>query len=98
CTENHDASVKTPCSLCLRGETGRLAAARSLSESQFFASSRLCGKQRPGMNRRTMLRTLGAALASPGLNALHAAAGRRFKYSVCNEVFEKLEFAPACKA
>ena len=50
------------------------------------------------MNRRTMLRTLGAGLASLWLNALHAAAGRRFKYSVCNEVFEKLEFAPACTA
>ena len=50
------------------------------------------------MNRRTMLRTTGAALASPWLNALHAATGRRFKYSVCNEVFEKWQFAPACKA
>src|SRR5205809_1715107 len=63
-----------------------------------LASSRLCGKQEPGMNRRTMLRTLGAGLVSLWLNALHAAAGRRFKYSVCNEVFEKLEFAPACTA
>src|SRR5918996_1541575 len=30
CTENPDASVKSPCPPCLRGETGRLAAARSL--------------------------------------------------------------------
>jgi len=26
CTENPDASVKSPCPLCLRGERGRLAA------------------------------------------------------------------------
>src|SRR6266508_4811852 len=33
-TEMHgDASVKSPCPPCLRGETGRLAAAGSLSES-----------------------------------------------------------------
>src|SRR5216117_1230044 len=32
--ENPDASVKSPCPPCLRGETGRLAAAGSLSESQ----------------------------------------------------------------
>ncbi len=47
------------------------------------------------MNRRTMLRTLGAGLVSPWLKA---GKSLRFKYSVCNEVFEKLEFAPACKA
>src|SRR5437867_9009168 len=29
CTENPDASVKSPCPPCLRGETGRLAAAGS---------------------------------------------------------------------
>ena len=34
CTENPDASVKSPCPPCLRGETGRLAAAGSPSESQ----------------------------------------------------------------
>src|SRR5216117_1338837 len=32
--ENPDASVKSPCPPCLRGETGRLAAAGSLSESR----------------------------------------------------------------
>ena len=37
CTENTDASVKPPCPPCLRGETGCLAAAESLSESQSYA-------------------------------------------------------------
>src|SRR5947199_9809515 len=34
CTEKPDASVKSPCPPCLRGERARLAAAESLSESQ----------------------------------------------------------------
>src|SRR5437016_2955628 len=34
CTENPDASVESPCLPCLRGETGHVATARSLSESQ----------------------------------------------------------------
>src|SRR5439155_21163908 len=34
CTENPDASVESPCPPCLRGETGHVATARSLSESQ----------------------------------------------------------------
>src|SRR6266545_1715537 len=34
CTENPDVSVKSPCPPCLRGETGHVAAAGSLSESQ----------------------------------------------------------------
>src|SRR5438034_10514753 len=38
-TENPDASVKSPCAPCLRGETGRLAAPGSLSESQLPDSS-----------------------------------------------------------
>src|SRR5437667_12132774 len=38
-TENPDASVKSPCPPCLRGETGRLAAPGSLSESQLPDSS-----------------------------------------------------------
>jgi len=34
CTENPDASVKSPCPPCLCGETGCLADAESLSEAQ----------------------------------------------------------------
>src|SRR5205809_1823351 len=39
-TENPDASVKSPCPPRLRGETGRLAAPGSLSESQMDFDAR----------------------------------------------------------
>ncbi|PYV19945.1 MAG: sugar phosphate isomerase/epimerase [Acidobacteria bacterium] len=53
------------------------------------------------MNRRTVLRSGALALASttglaPWIRAL-AAAGLRFKHSICNEVFEKWDFARSCK-
>src|SRR5436309_11528449 len=54
-----------------------------------------------GMNRRIVLRNGALALASmtglaPWIRAL-AAAGLRFKHSICNEVFEKWDFARSCK-
>jgi len=51
------------------------------------------------MNRRTVLRAGGAALAwrSMGMLQSMAAAGLRFKYSICNEVFEKWDFTKSCK-
>src|SRR5436309_12008005 len=56
------------------------------------------------MNRRTFL-GLGAGAFSCALAARRAAlafesegSGLRFKYSICNEVFEKWDFAAACKA
>ncbi len=56
------------------------------------------------MNRRTFLQSgagaLGAALSSSELNLLREArgAGLHFKYSICNEVFEKWDFAETCRA
>ena len=56
------------------------------------------------MNRRTLL-GLGAGAFGCALAARRAAlafesegSGLRFKYSICNEVFEKWDFAATCKA
>ena len=55
------------------------------------------------MQRRTLLRAgvgaLGAAWAARGawIRELEA-AGLRFRYSICNEVFEKWDFARSCAA
>ncbi len=56
------------------------------------------------MNRRTVLQTgaciVGAALSTPRLDWIRQAYGARlhFKYSVCNELFEKWDFARTCHA
>jgi sugar phosphate isomerase/epimerase len=45
------------------------------------------------LNRRAFL----AALAAAGVPRLHA-AGKRFRYSICNELFEKWDFARSIRA
>jgi D-psicose/D-tagatose/L-ribulose 3-epimerase len=56
------------------------------------------------MNRRKMLTSgaglLGTALGSSCLSTLQNAfgAGLKFKYSICNEMFEKWDFAKTCQA
>ncbi len=52
------------------------------------------------MNRRDLFRIGAGSLVAPWTSALkHAdAAGLRFNYSICNEMFEKWEFARVCKA
>ena len=54
------------------------------------------------MNRRKLLRTasgmVGAALAAQWMATQLRGAKRPFKYSICNEVFEKLDFAATCRA
>lgn len=47
------------------------------------------------MDRRAFLCTLAASAA--WISEL-AAAGLRFKYSICNEIFEKWDFGKSCKA
>jgi D-psicose/D-tagatose/L-ribulose 3-epimerase len=46
------------------------------------------------MNRRQLLATLGAAALPVGLRA----AGTPFRYSICNEIFEKRDFRESCKS
>ncbi len=56
------------------------------------------------MNRRRMLTSgasfLGAALGSSWVCQMQNAlgAGLKFKYSICNEMFEKTDFAKTCRA
>lgn len=52
------------------------------------------------MNRRDLLRTGAGALVAPmaGFLMKAKAAGMHFRYSVCNEMFEKWDFAATCKA
>jgi len=52
------------------------------------------------MQRRDMLAIAAGALATPWAHMLREAraAEMKFKYSVCNEMFEKWNFAAVCKA
>ncbi len=52
------------------------------------------------MNRRDLFRIGAGSLVAPWtgmINQVHA-AGMHFKYSICNEMFEKWDFAATCKA
>ncbi len=52
------------------------------------------------MNRRELFRIGAGTLAAPlaGIVGRARAAGMRFNYSICNEMFEKRDFAATCKA
>jgi len=52
------------------------------------------------MNRRELIRIGGGALAAPLAGFVRQAhsAGMHFNYSICNEMFEKRDFAATCKA
>jgi D-psicose/D-tagatose/L-ribulose 3-epimerase len=52
------------------------------------------------MKRRDLFRLGAGAMVAPwsGIISQAKAAGLHFKYSICNEMFEKWEFAATCKA
>ncbi len=64
----------------------------------------MINKVRKSVNRRTFLTSsagyVGASLltAPAGVLPESFGAGLRFRYSICNEVFEKWDFAVACRA
>ncbi len=52
------------------------------------------------MNRRDLFRIGASAMVAPWAGVINQAkaAGMHFKYSICNEMFEKWDFAATCKA